>query len=230
MPSFEKFWTPIDLAPSSKGSRVTLCQLKWQEYNQAPHRHAMFKDLIALSSCSGSNRKVAYLDDLIAENAAKGANIVPLTGVIFHESRVGSTLIANLFGTDPFSMVFAESPMIANALMHCAGCSRQEQIKIIRNIVAVIGASPCHNKLFFKSQSITSTKMALFLEAFPEVPWGFVYRHPVQTMMSQLDPDKGVGGPCLRSMSNPPARVQKEATRVGGENPPTFEYALHLRD
>ena len=46
-------------------------------------------------------------------------------------------------------------------------------------------------------------------QAFPDTPWVFVYRMPVQTMMSHLDPRKGSGSgaPCLRSMRDPPAEV-----------------------
>ena len=46
------------------------------------------------------------------------------------------------------------------------------------------------------------------LQAFPDTPWIFVYRNPIQTMMSHLDPLKGVSGaPCLRSMRDTPEEV-----------------------
>ena len=231
MPDFERFWTPIDIRASKRSSQVTLCQLDWKQYNENPHQHAMFKDLVAMSNCNGNNRKSVNLDDYIqqVDNEKNNMRYAPPTGFIFHESRVGSTLVANLFGTDPHSLVFAESPPIANVLMHCQGCDRKDQINILRQIVKAMGVSPFHKRLFFKCQSITSTKMSILLEAFPDTPWGFVYRKPVQTMMSQLDPDKGVGGPCLRSMSAPPERVSSVARKAGGSNPPSEAWcAAHL--
>ena len=50
---------------------------------------------------------------------------------------------------------------------------------------------PVHKNFFLKFQSITTTKMHIALEAFPDTPWAFIFRQPVQTMMSHLDPQKG---------------------------------------
>lgn len=105
-------------------------------------------------------------------------------------------------------MVFSESAPPANALLHCSDCSRSEQIELFRQVVQLMGATTFHTRLYFKFQSITTTKMDIALEAFPETPWIFVYRSPVQTMMSHLDPLKNnAGAPCLRSMRNTPKEV-----------------------
>lgn len=58
--------------------------------------------------------------------------------------------------------------------------------------------------------------ITLSKQAFPDVPWAFVYRQPVQTMMSHMDPDKNNQGnaPCMRSKRNPPQDVS--------ENPAVF--------
>jgi hypothetical protein len=91
-----------------------------------------------------------------------------------------------------------------------------------------MGHSPIHERLFFKFQYISTTNIDIALEvcyiliihvpiitiyydtkkAFPNTSWAFIYRKPVQTMMSHLDPKKMSGGaPCLRSMRNPPKEV-----------------------
>lgn len=54
--------------------------------------------------------------------------------------------------------------------------------------------------------------MHIALEAFPQVPWIFVYRQPVETMMSHVGPGKGKGAPCLRSKKKPPAEVWRATT------------------
>jgi hypothetical protein len=144
------------------------------------------------------------------EAGLPGGNVVPPTAFVFHESRVGSTLIANFLASDPYSMVFSESAPMANALLHCQGCDKEKQLKLIKDVVTLMGRSPIHKRLFFKCQSITSTKMELALEAYPLTPWSFVFRQPVQTMMSHLDPKKGGNAaPCLRSKRNPPLEVSK---------------------
>lgn len=74
--------------------------------------------------------------------------------------------------------------------------------------------------------------MEIALEAFPNTSWAFVYRQPVQTMMSHLDPAKGggTGAPCLRSMRSPPQEVAETISRVVGmKNPPKEAWcAAHL--
>jgi hypothetical protein len=42
--------------------------------------------------------------------------------------------------------------------------------------------------------------VSVVLEAFPDTPWAFIFREPVQVLMSHLDPSKGNAVPvCLRS-------------------------------
>ena len=67
--------------------------------------------------------------------------------------------------------------------------------------------------MFFKVSSIGSKRIDVMQKAFPEVPWIFVYRDPVQTMMSHLDPSvlkkmhvRRKGAPkavCLRAKKHP---------------------------
>lgn len=46
-------------------------------------------------------------------------------------------------------------------------------------------------------------------QAFPDTPWAFIFRQPVQTMMSHLDPQKNNqnNAPCMRSKRHPPNDV-----------------------
>lgn len=231
-----EFWTPIDFDISySSDPTVTLCRLNFKVYAGSPHLYPMFRDLEGASRCNGNNKRKEYLSVLMkdlkaSEGTAKGRVIEP-TCFIFHESRVGSTLVANTLASDPWSMVFSESAPAANALLHCESCTREQNVQNFRDIVTLMGRSPFHKRLFFKFQSITSTKMEIALEAFPKTPWAFVYRTPVQTMMSHLDPQKfSSGAPCLRSMRAPPEEVRLTISQaVGIGNPPKEAWcAAHL--
>ena len=42
-----------------------------------------------------------------ARGTAAGRQLYP-SGFVFHESRVGSTLVANILGSDPMNMIFSE--------------------------------------------------------------------------------------------------------------------------
>jgi len=230
----QEFWSPTDV-DVTHDPVVTLCKLNFRAYSAAPHKYPMFKDLEGNSGCVGSNRRREKLAVLIKEikdqAGTAGGNVIEPTGFVFHESRVGSTLVANTLASDPFSMVFSESAPAANALLHCDSCTRERNVQLFRDVVTLMGRSPIHKRLFFKFQSITSTKMEIALEAFPNTPFVFVYRQPVQTMMSHLDPLKGsMGAPCLRSMRNPPPEVRDTISQVMGQQSPPKEAwcAAHL--
>ena len=165
----EEFWTPIDYEPFT--DIITFCKLNFKEYSMNPHTYPMFRDLESLSRCTGSNRKREKLSITIQEIHSKNQRIIEPTAFIFHESRVGSTLVANELASDPWSMVFSESPPTANALLHCSNndnnslkCNKQKSIQIFRDIVTLMSRSPFHKRLFFKFQSITSTRMEIALE------------------------------------------------------------------
>lgn len=159
-----KFWTPIDLEVS-KDSMVTLCQLNFKAYFETPHKYAMFRDLVAVSNCLGTNRKREKISVLLADMKSKNTrHIEKPTGFIFHESRVGSTLVANNLASDPMTLVFSESAPPANALLHCTRCSREESIKLLKDIITLMSVSPIHDRIFFKFQSITTTRIDVVLE------------------------------------------------------------------
>lgn len=213
-------WTPIDIDIQTDPI-VILCKLNFKKYWDQPHSYPMFRDLEGASGCVSANRKRAKMSVLLKEiEDAKGTpegRIVAPTGFVFHESRVGSTLIANFLASDPWALVFSESTPVANAILHCATCTKERQIELFRNVLTLMGRSPYHKRLFIKSQSITTTRISTALEAFPDTPWAFVFRQPVQTMMSHLDPAKGsMSAPCLRSKRSPPPEVSDALRKAGG--------------
>lgn len=164
----KKFWTPIDVEMGGSDPMVTLCKLDFKGYWESPHSYPMFRDLVELSACRGSNRRRENLSTLMKEikdndGKASGA-IVPPTGFVFHESRVGSTLVANTLACDEWALVFSESGPMSNAIMMCHGCTRKQHIKVIRDVATLMGRSPFHKHLFFKFQSITVTNMEVVLE------------------------------------------------------------------
>ena len=229
----QEFWSPIDVElENPEDPMITMCKLNFKEYTKSPHLYPMFKEVEAMSLCQGHNRRKEKLSKLMAELKARegtpAGRIVPPAGFVFHESRVGSTLVANTLASTPFAMVFSESPPPASVLLHCQGCERKQQVKIFRDVVTLMGNSPIHKYLFFKLQSITSTKMEIALEAFPETPFAFVYRNSVQTMMSHMDPNKGsFNAPCLRSKRAPPPDVAKVLESIPGK-PNEAWCAAHL--
>ena len=160
-----QFWTPISINFGSSGSpTVTMCKLNFQKYSLTPHEFPMFKDLVAISNCNGGNSIQRSISDIKREIEQGQSKSIPPTGFVFHEGRVGSTLIANLLGSNPYSLVFSESDPPLEVLTGCRSCSRDRKIEVFRDLMAIMGVSPVHKYMFFKFQSITTTVMELALE------------------------------------------------------------------
>ena len=100
-------------------------------------------------------------------------------------SRVGSTLAANaLAAMDPAGhRVYSEAHPVNDALKACDGrpaCDAGVGAALLRDVVYLMGrtASPRERRLFFKVSSVGAKRIAVVQEAFPAVPWIFVYRDP----------------------------------------------------
>lgn len=159
-------WTPISVSGDPrKGITVELCKLNHKAYFEAPHLYPMFKDLVKLSDCYGSNKRTGMLHELLQEarTSAKMKVMTP-SGFVFHESRVGSTLAANLLGSDPLSLVFSESGPPTYAITGCSSCSQDERVALFRDIVTLMSSSPIHTRVFFKFQSIMTTGINTILK------------------------------------------------------------------
>lgn len=161
-------WTPISLISPAHNPQVVLCRLKFQEYAARPHEMPMFKDLVDASHCSGSNRRTALVRDLIRgieQHPDRPENrVLPPSGFVFHESRVGSTLVANLLATNPRSLMICQANPMSQALTRCKDCSFEYKVKLFRDITTLMGRSPVHEYLFFKFQSFVVTQIDVALE------------------------------------------------------------------
>ena len=164
----EPDWTPISISGvGSNDPSIQLCKLDFKEYAKNPHLYAMFKDLVAKSGCTGTNTRSARLSELKEEmkNKRNGVTYLEPTGFVFHESRVGSTLVANLLASDPYSMVFSESAP-PSAVMLAKGMDREKQLELFRDVLTLMGQTTMHTRMFFKFQSVTNTVNDIALEVY----------------------------------------------------------------
>ena len=225
------FWVPTDLTNVEHGDpRLTLCQLDFDGYWRNPTKTPMFRDLMAVSSCRGG--RSGSLNKLY-EDASKSKTkpFLKPSGFVFHESRVGSTLIANMLGSVPTNLVYSESAPPPAILNHCRDCSLDRKVDLLQKLIALMGNSPFHQRLYFKFQSITVPQMAPLLVAFPETPWLFVYREPVQVMMSHFKHGAGRNAPCLREHRRPrkaTADILQVDVSAASRSSPEDYCAAHL--
>lgn len=128
------------------------------------------------------------LDALIAGAAAE-ATLAP-QGLIFHMSRCGSTLAAQMLAAVPDHVVISEAGPIDAVVQWAAasGAPIEIQITALRAIVAAFGRnrSGSARRLFLKLDAWHVLALPLFRAAFPDVPWVFLYREPEEVMVSQV--------------------------------------------
>jgi hypothetical protein len=114
---------------------------------------------------------------------------LPPAGFIFHMSRCGSTLVAQLLASLPQASVLAEAQPIdavLRARFHYADISDEQRRTWLRWVVEALGRrqAPQQQALFIKFDSWNIIDLPLIEQVFPGVPWLFVFRDPVEVMVS----------------------------------------------
>lgn len=129
------------------------------------------------------------LDELASRPS--GPEALPLAGLVFHLSRCGSTLVSRLLRAVPECSALSEPPVVDGVLrarFRVPGLPRERQVAWLRAVVAALGARrrPREERLVLKLDSWSAVDLPLLHEAFPGVPWVFVYRDPVEVLVSQM--------------------------------------------
>ncbi|MFL9839744.1 hypothetical protein ABS767_02105 [Sphingomonas sp. ST-64] len=128
------------------------------------------------------------LDALVA-GAAREATLAP-AGLIFHMSRCGSTLAAQMLAAVPHHIVVAEAEPIDAVVQWAAtpGIPVDRQVAALRAIVAAFGRDRggSARRYFLKLDAWHILSLPLYRAAFPNVPWVFLYRDPEEVMVSQM--------------------------------------------
>jgi predicted ribosomally synthesized peptide with nif11-like leader len=114
---------------------------------------------------------------------------LPPTGFIFHMSRCGSTLTAQMLAALPQNIVIAEAAPIDSILsanLHSPLITDTQRILWLRAMVSALGRGRQNREkhFFIKFDSWHTLDLPLIQQVFPEVPWIFLYREPLEVMVS----------------------------------------------
>src|SRR2546427_4873978 len=114
------------------------------------------------------------------------------TGFIFHMSRCGSTLISQMLAALPGNIVISEARPIDSTLraqFHAADITNEQKIAWFQWMISALGQQRLGKEkhFFIKFDAWNVSELPLIRRAFPAVPWIFVYRDPVEVMVSQLN-------------------------------------------
>ena len=112
-------------------------------------------------------------------------------GFIFHLSRCGSTLISQMLAALPRNVVLSEPGLLDRMLRsheRAPEASVEQRVLWLQWLVSALGQPRTgqEHRLFIKLEPRNIVELPLLRMAFPDVPWIFVYRDPVEVLVSNL--------------------------------------------
>jgi hypothetical protein len=174
-------WLPAEVSQVEGRAAVT-----WLRFGRRRLSEPFYDDSLVRQRFLPFNRLFALrtaLSDLEACVAALPA--LQPAGLIFHMSRCGSTLAAQVLAASPDNVVLSEAAPI-NAITRRADLDDGAKVALLRAMVAALGqARNGETRLFLKLDCWHSRDLPLFRRAFPDTPWVFLYREPIEVMVSQ---------------------------------------------
>jgi len=178
-------WIPIRV-----GRRGTQTMVEWCYRGKRQFAEPFFEQTVAACLRHPFNMLFRYQSPLgaLAELHETQPGLLP-SGFIFHMSRCGSTLIAQLLASLPQAIVIAEAePIDAVLRAHFRDptVSDEQRRAWLQSVVSALGQrqNPQQQYLFIKFDSWNVMDLPLIRRAFSGVPWLFVYRDPIEVMVS----------------------------------------------
>lgn len=179
-----RHWLPVAIAAAPEGMAVD-----WAWLGPQPLRASFYEDEIRRALALPFNRAFRYrigLDDLIRQTAELDS--LQPDGFIFHMSRCGSTLVAQMLAALDDSIVISEAAPIDTVLQSTRAADPDVAAQALRAIIAAFGRKRAGNERRYvvKLDAWHTLALPMFRRAFPDVPWVFLYRDPVEVLVSQM--------------------------------------------
>lgn len=184
LPPSDRSWLPYNIRYDETQLVVDWCniaedRLKDPFFDQTIHRLLRFT----------SDRSRSTLFETLANINSKKIARRP-TGFIFHISRCGSTLIAQMLASLRQVVVFSE-PAILETLLRNAyssvSTSNEQKQWLFENIIqAFLGYKADWQDAFIKFSARAILDYPLITQAYPSLPCIFVYREPVEVLVSLI--------------------------------------------
>jgi Nif11 domain len=178
-------WIPIRV-----GQRGTQTVVEWCYRGTRRFAEPFFEQTVAACLRHPFNKLFRYQSPIgaLSEPITTQPSLSP-SGFIFHMSRCGSTLIAQLLASLPQAIVIAEAePIDAVLRAHFRDptVSDEQRCAWLQWVFGALGRrrDPQEQFLFIKFDSWSVMDLPLIQRAFPGVPWLFVYRDPIEVMVS----------------------------------------------
>src|SRR5215213_8188768 len=139
------------------------------------------------------NRREVFTEFDVLLQLEKQLESIPPTGFIFHSSRCGSTLVANacraISGAIVLSEANAVDKLIARFITDAGNTVKESLYSVfLRGVVHALAQRRTDNArhLFIKFACCSFARLERIKRIWPNVPWLFLYRDPVETIVSNI--------------------------------------------
>ena len=181
-------WPGPDWLPAAVVDGADERLVSWTHFAGAPLFESFFEDSLRRAARRPFNRLIRYLTPLDQLAASAPPGLREPNGLIYHLSRCGSTLAAQMLSALPDAQIVSEAPAI-DAIVQLAhvrpdlpGALR---IDLLRAMISAYGRA--RSGVFaLKLDSWHTLALPDFRAAFPNVPWVFLYRDPVEVLVSHM--------------------------------------------
>jgi len=175
-------WLPIRIWPRANAWRVDWC---W--FGDRPLHQPFFRDAVdealRLPFNQAFRRETALAS--LGEWQVRSPGLAP-SAFIFHASRCGSTLIGQMLAKLDSHIVIAEPPPL-DALLR-GSLAPRERTLALQGLLSAYGQRRCgtEQRLVIKLDAWNIEQLPLLRACFPQTPWLFVYRDPLEIAVSHL--------------------------------------------
>jgi hypothetical protein len=181
-----KGWLPVDAVVRDGRPGLLWLDLRGVSFDQP-----FFADTIERYRQQLGPRSETFTDlDVLIQFENHYGRRVP-NGLIFHASRCGSTAVANALKALENTVVFSE-PYAADKLISRLFTDAQSHVKellysvYIRAVVGALGGHSGDGRYFVKFSATSGLHLSQLRAIWPDVPWVFIYRDPLEIVVSNL--------------------------------------------
>jgi hypothetical protein len=162
-------WLPVDIVETESGPAVD-----WAHFGGAALTESFFAQSARRAIARPFNRMFRWQTP-VADFLRVAAPAPLPQGLIFHWSRCGSTLVSRVLARLPGAAAISEAAPIDIAL-------RLGDPRLLRAMAAALARG--HSRSFLKLHCWHALAMPVFRAAFPQAPWLFLHREPVEILVS----------------------------------------------
>ena len=180
--------------------------LMWVEMSGVSLAEPFFQQTVDKARTEHRRELFTEFDTLV--QVEKQFDSVSPSGFIFHSSRCGSTLLANACRALEGAIVLSEPPAVDKLIARFITDTDEHRTKetiysiFLRAVLSALGQKRAGDErhLFVKFACCSVSQIERVCRIWPNVPWVFLYRDPVETIGSNIQ--------------NLPAWLQDEDHRV----------------